>query len=99
MGTTASVFDALKDNAFQIGANLPCTSAKDISWSPMPPYENHTQYRDISNFTSTTPWDSNVASDAQKYVSGDKCRDFHSVLFQHFPVLSLRCLMDRDAAL
>ena len=33
----------------------------------MPPYENYTLYRDISNFTTTTPWDSNVVYDAQKY--------------------------------
>lgn len=57
-----------KEIIAQVGANLPCTSAKDIAWSPMPPYENYTLYKDISNFTTTTPWDSNVAYDAQKYA-------------------------------
>ena len=51
---------------FQVGKNFPCTLTKDVSWSPMPPYENYTQYQEIADYTTATPWDSNVAYDAQK---------------------------------
>ena len=51
---------------FQVGKNFPCTLTKDVSWSPMPPYENSTQYQEIADYTAATPWDSNVAYDAQK---------------------------------
>ena len=50
----------------QVGKNFPCTLTKDVSWSPMPPYENSTQYQEIADYTAATPWDSNVAYDAQK---------------------------------
>ena len=49
-----------------MGANLPCTNAKDISWSPLAPYELTYQYKWIDNFT-TIAWDSNTEYDNQKY--------------------------------
>ena len=50
----------------RVGENMPCTQTEDMSWSPMAPYENYTQYKDISNFTTNTPWASNTEYDAQK---------------------------------
>ena len=43
----------------------------------MPPYENSTQYQEIADYTAATPWDSNVAYDAQKLV--EKCRPVSDV--------------------
>ena len=45
---------------------MPCTSTKDMPWSPLPPYELVRSYRDVSNFTTSIDWDSNTAYDAQK---------------------------------
>ena len=49
-----------------LGENFPCTSSKDVPWSPLPKYENVHTYNTSYDSSSTIDWDSSVQYDAQK---------------------------------
>ena len=49
-----------------LGENFPCTSSKDVPWSPLPKYEIVDAYKASYDSSSSIDWDSSIKYDSQK---------------------------------